>query len=352
MSITGARVDVTCPSLNDAIPALLGIGFRMDRIAPADHPVEADVSGFGVQLRVCEVDTDRLVPITLRLSAPGADDGAARDTVWPANWTVMVDDADRPMVLPPMVDELVVSRAADAELGVGRAGMRYRDLVPSRHGGRYIASHIHILDGGPVPDYVHFHKIRFQLIFCARGWARLVYEDQGEPFVMHAGDAVLQPPEIRHRVLESSDHLEVVEIGCPAQHDTMAEHGFDLPTPVLAPERDFGGQRFVHHRAAGAAYEPWRHAGFEARNTTIDLATGGIADVRVARALPGATDDGEWVMADDEFTFHFVLEGHTTLRLADRDIDLVRGDSVSVPRGLAHTFTPNDGLELLDVRLP
>jgi hypothetical protein len=29
-------------------------------------------------------------------------------------------------------------------LGVGRAGMRYRDLLPDRQGGRFIASHIAI----------------------------------------------------------------------------------------------------------------------------------------------------------------------------------------------------------------
>ena len=41
--------------------------------------------------------------------------------------------------------------------------------------------------GGPVPDYVHFHKIRFQMIYCAKGWVRVSYEDQGEPFVVRPG---------------------------------------------------------------------------------------------------------------------------------------------------------------------
>jgi quercetin dioxygenase-like cupin family protein len=41
------------------------------------------------------------------------------------------------------------------------------------------------------------------MIYCHRGWVRVVYEDQGEPFVMHPGDCVLQPPGIRHRVLEA-----------------------------------------------------------------------------------------------------------------------------------------------------
>ena len=46
--------------------------------------------------------------------------------------------------------------------------MRYRDLIP-RLGGRFIASHILIDQGGPVSDYVHFHSVRFQMIYCHNG---------------------------------------------------------------------------------------------------------------------------------------------------------------------------------------
>ena len=72
--------------------------------------------------------------------------------------------------------------------------MLYRDLVPDRLGGSIIASHISIPDGGPVPDMVHYHTIGFQLIYCYRGWVRLVYEDQGPEFIINAGDCVIQPP--------------------------------------------------------------------------------------------------------------------------------------------------------------
>ena len=41
-----------------------------------------------------------------------------------------------------------------------------------------MASHIRIEKGGPVPDYVHFHRVRFQCIFCYRGRVRVVYEGQ------------------------------------------------------------------------------------------------------------------------------------------------------------------------------
>src|SRR5262245_36964241 len=159
----------------------------------------------------------------------------------------------------------------------GRAGMQYRDLIPGRLGGRFIASHIRILEGGETQDYVHYHKARFQMIYCKTGWARLVYEDQGPPFTFKAGDCVLQPPESRHRVLESSAGLEVIEVTCPAEYETCADHELQLPTPEVLPERLFGGQRFTLHRASEASWAPWRLDGFEARDTGITVATNGLA---------------------------------------------------------------------------
>src|SRR5215813_7726164 len=133
--------------------------------------------------------------------------------------------------------EFVISRlnATEDAWYVGRAGMQYRDLIPGRLGGRFIASHIRILDGGETSDYVHFHKILFQMIYCKAGWVRVVYEDQGPAFVLEAGDVVLQPPEIRHRVLESSPGLEVIEIACPAVHETFVDHDLKLPNAQIRP---------------------------------------------------------------------------------------------------------------------
>ena len=222
-----------------------------------------------------------------------------------------------------------VLAAADQLMVVGRAGMRYRDLLPGRLGGRFIASRIQIAEGGPVPDYVHFHRIRFQLITCVRGWVRVVYEDQGPPFVMNPGDCVLQPPEIRHRVLESSPGLEVIELGCPAEHATLADHELALPTATLRPEREFGGQRFVRHQAALAAWE--RADGREWRDTGIAAATHGLADVRIVRAHREQAD-----VHHGELLFRAVLEGTLTLRCDGvPDEALGAGDSFVIPAASA-----------------
>jgi quercetin dioxygenase-like cupin family protein len=107
--------------------------------------------------------------------------------------------------------------------------MEYRDLIPGRLGGRVAASHIRLPEGGVVPDYVHYHKIGFQMIYCWRGKVKVVYEDFGDPFWLEPGDCVLQPPEIRHRVLENAAGTEVIELSSPAVHETWADHETDLP---------------------------------------------------------------------------------------------------------------------------
>ncbi len=340
------------------------LGFRVDAIFPADAPVVAVLSGYGLIIRLQPPD-DHTSPGVLRLvcSDPGVLGDGADVMVAPNGTRIQLVDADAELIVPPIAQSLVVSKVADeANWGVGRAGMYYRDLIPGRQGGRFIGSHIRIPGGGAVPDYVHYHKVRFQMIYCHKGWVRLVYEDQGEPFVLHAGDCVLQPPEIRHRVLESGDDLEVIELGCPAEHETLADHDTPLPTGRSIPDRNFGGQRFVRHDASTAVWYPWRIAGFEHRNIGIGTVTDGLAGARVARPKSaGASPATSFVRHDAEFVFLFVLAGSVTFEHTsdhDRGLkaarhELVEGSTVVVPAGLAHRLIDgSDDLELLDVTLP
>jgi quercetin dioxygenase-like cupin family protein len=135
------------------------------------------------------------------------------------------------------------------EWTTGRAGMLYRDLTPARFKDQVIVSHIRLPFDGEVPDYVHYHKVEFQVIYCIRGRIRVVYEDQGPPFWLEPGDLVLQPPEIRHRVLECEANSEVVELTMPPGHETRADRNLTLPTGELKPGRIFGTQPFVRLKA-------------------------------------------------------------------------------------------------------
>ena len=327
------------------------LGFRVEAISPADDPEVAVIAGHGLRLRLVRGGTVAPGSIRLLCDEPGAVAGGATTLISPDGTRVELVAADPPLVVPPLVERFVLTRAREAAWHAGRAGMRYRDLLPDRLGGRFVASQIAIPEGGPVPDYVHFHAIRFQMIYCRAGWVRVVYEDQGPAFTMEEGDCVLQPPRIRHRVLEASPGLEVIEIGCPARHDTFADPALALPTQALRPGRDFGGQRFVRHEAARASWGPWRVAGFVCRDTGIAAATDGLAGARVVRPA-GAPAPGLFVH-DGELAFLFVLAGGATLRVGADSHRLESGDAVAIPAGLAHALADCAAdLELLDVTLP
>jgi len=341
-----AHVVVGTDRFADDLAALTEtLGFRVDVIFPADSPSTAVVSGHGLRLRLEAADAP--TPITIRLLR----DEPADPVTLPGGTKVESHPFTTTFHLSESAPSLTITRNTD-ESGVGRAGMRYRDLIPDRWGGRFIASHITIPDGGEVPDYVHFHKIRFQMIFVKAGWTRLVYEDQGEPFVMEAGDCVLQPPEIRHRVLDSSPGLQVIEIGCPAEHETIADWSLPLPTGMVDEARDFGGQRFVRHIAAGATYYPWRIDGWEYRDTGIGAATDGLAGVRVARPTERATADR--IDHDTEFAQLVVLAGTVGFESDGAEpVMLGDADSVAIPGGTRYRLTdPSPDCELLDVTLP
>ena len=351
-----ARAEIRLPSTDlHADLAFFGkaLGFRLETIFPADDPAVAVMTGHGLRVRL-ERGADE-APGTIRLLCehPLEFAGGETELVAPNGTRIEIGALHHGTEPPPTRHALVVQRlAGGGSWVVGRAGMRYRDLIPGRLGGAVIASHIHVPDKGPVPDMVHFHTITFQLIYCYRGWFDLVYEDQGPPFRLEAGDCVTQPPRIRHRVLESSGDAEVIELGVPAEHPTTIDHGLALPTSTPNPEREFDGQRFVRHRGRDATWTAWRIPGFEVCRTGVDKATNGVANVEVAR--PGAEASGPVVSHDADILFSFVLTGCMRLGVPGGDAhDLCAGDAFVVPPRIRTAYEAcSTDLELLEVSLP
>ena len=353
--MTEIRAEVRLPTqeLRADIPFFTKVlGMRMDMIYPADDPSVAVFSGHGLRVRVEKGAAE--APGTLRILTEDPDGFAdgARTLTAPNGTRVEIAPLQEPLVMPETVHSFVVRRLADqAPWIIGRAGMHYRDLIPDRLGGSIIASHIRIPDGGPVPDMVHYHTVGFQLIFCYRGWVDLVYEDQGEPFRLHAGNCVIQPPEIRHRVLFASDNIEVIEIGVPAEHVTTIDHEMELPNGPAKPDRVFQGQRFVHYKAEEADWAPFRIPGFQSRDTTIAQHTGNVAGVHVVRPGEGAA---AVTRHNSDILFTFVMEGRMTLTAEGRAAhDLEAGDAFVIPPDMAVGYQNASGdLELLEVSLP
>jgi quercetin dioxygenase-like cupin family protein len=263
-----------CADFDEAFKAALAEGWRVEAIWPADSPHSATLSRDGATLQLAS-----------RPEAPRPDGSVPACPL-------------RFHVSPPTGDA-----------GLGRAGMRYRDLIPDRMGGYAVASHIMIPAGGPVDDWPHFHRLALQFITVRHGWVRVVYEGQGPPFLMQAGDLVLQPPTIRHRVLESSPNLEVVEVSIPAEHETVADHQIDLPGPDRAPHTKFNGQTFLLHRGLQS---PWvRFNGGEAQIVGLSPATDDRAEAYFIRPIGRAPIDVPAFVG--ELGFGFVLAGAATL---------------------------------------
>ncbi len=317
--------------LSSDIAALEAAGFLLTMIYPADEPRVAQLTYHGVTLRLDNGFNTQATPAGSGSTAPTVVVPGLESALTTSAGASLVPDTT-PWQVPSLESQYVFT--SGGEWGQGRAGMQYRDLIPQRHGGRVIASHIRIPEPGPVPDYVHHHDIRFQMIYCRRGRVQVVYQDQGEPFWMEAGDIVLQPPHIRHRVLASDDGCEVVEIAAPAEHPTFIDTELSLPTVAIDPERDFHGQRFCFNRSADLSRQSVGNGWHELVGGFAD-ATAGLANVRVLEPEPGAgalagTSEGDLCLL-------YVLDGDAKISADGREQQVTVDDSVAVPVG--HDWT-------------
>ena len=104
-----------------------------------------------------------------------------------------------------------------------RKCFEYRDLgIKEATGGNYHAHVIKAVDQEEDGIGLHRHnEIEFQMVYILRGWMRFWYEGEGE-VVAKEGTCILQPPAVKHDVLEWSDDLELLEITSPSEFTSEA----------------------------------------------------------------------------------------------------------------------------------
>jgi len=120
------------------------------------------------------------------------------------------------------------AREAQFERGL-RAFFEYRDLgLKQATDGRVVAHVIRAAGGTEFSSQPHLHDTQFQFVYVLKGWIEFEYEGQGV-VRLEAGSSVYQPPRIRHRELEHSKDLEMIEIVAPAKFRT-----YDSPPPRAA----------------------------------------------------------------------------------------------------------------------
>jgi mannose-6-phosphate isomerase-like protein (cupin superfamily) len=333
----GGAVLVPANPLDPTIELLERFGFRLEEIVPADDPAEALMTGHGLRLRLARDHRG-----TVELLVPPGDGRPPGRHPGPGGLVITVA-TPRELHVPPPVPTFIHTRRAETPFHEGRAGLLYRDLLPSRLGGRWVASHIRAARGGAVKDRVHHHTVRLQLIYCLSGEAELVYEGQGPGFTFRAGELVLQPPGLRHQVISATAGFEVVEIASPAWHPTSIDHDMPLPSPDRALDRLRSGQRFLRAIAGHCPTRPVA-PGVEARDLGLEDASGGIATARVLHFRDRGTVE---LRESDDLRFLFVSAGTGEIEGRER-ASLAAGDAVSLPRG-PFLLNGSPGLQVLEV---
>ena len=67
---------------------------------------------------------------------------------------------------------------------------------------------------------LHFHDLEFQMVYVLKGWVKTYMEGQGET-LMQQGSAWIQPPRIKHLIMDYSDDVELLEVVLPAEFKTV-----------------------------------------------------------------------------------------------------------------------------------
>jgi quercetin dioxygenase-like cupin family protein len=114
-------------------------------------------------------------------------------------------------------------RDEDFKLDGLRRYARYRDLgIKDATHGMAVAQVIRFQApcDPKLVSKLHKHAADFQLIYVLKGSITSQFDGEGV-HTMKAGDAWLQPKNIKHKVLDYSDDCEVLEIVMPANFKTV-----------------------------------------------------------------------------------------------------------------------------------
>jgi uncharacterized cupin superfamily protein len=122
--------------------------------------------------------------------------------------------------------EFVIShhREEDFRDGGLRASAQYRDLGVARATHGLVDAQVNRqkpgVKFGEFPMGRHHHDVQFQMIYVLKGWVEVEFEGEGV-HRMEVGSCWLQPPGIRHKLVDCSDDREVLEVVMPAEYNTV-----------------------------------------------------------------------------------------------------------------------------------
>lgn len=195
-----------------------------------------------------------------------------------------------------------------------RGASKQRQLIPEGYPGEMAAIHFQAALPSTLNNSVHFHDLKFQLLYVRRGSITMAYESQGPSLDLVEGDCVLQPPHQRHAVIDSSGDLELIEFYGPRNHRIEEDSDLILPSSQIDPARLFAGQRFELRRKRNDDWQPWQTIGCLHRPMGFNVASQGLVDAEVVRMHDAMQIQMKTAQA--AFSFFFVLAGSFQLSIA------------------------------------
>jgi quercetin dioxygenase-like cupin family protein len=125
---------------------------------------------------------------------------------------------------PRAKQKFTVSHPSATDFAGGlRRYAKYRDLGISAATNGLVQAHVVQFVPPCRPEEVsklHYHDVEFQMVYVLRGWIKTELEGEGG-ITMRAGSCWIQPPRIKHKVLDYSDDCQVLEIVLPADFKTV-----------------------------------------------------------------------------------------------------------------------------------
>ena len=113
-------------------------------------------------------------------------------------------------------------RAEDFDAGL-RSYAKYRDLDLAKATTGMVQAHVIQMVPPCDPKVVskwHYHDVNLQFIYVLNGWIKNEFKGQGV-HTMKKGTCWLQPPKIKHRVLDYSPDCELLEVVLHADFETV-----------------------------------------------------------------------------------------------------------------------------------
>jgi quercetin dioxygenase-like cupin family protein len=125
---------------------------------------------------------------------------------------------------PRAKQRFTVSHPSATDFAGGlRRYAKYRDLGISAATNGMVQAHVVQFVPPCRPEEVsklHYHDVEFQMVYVLNGWIKTELEGEGA-ITMRMGSCWIQPPRVRHKVLDYSDDCQVLEIVLPADFKTV-----------------------------------------------------------------------------------------------------------------------------------